>query len=248
MVKTKNDTIVVDGLHIPPLSVIISSFNEKKNIAETIDRIFKTLPNAEVLLIEGGNDGTIDIAIALKKKKKYARLKIIHNKNDMGKGHGIRVGIKHATCELMAQVDADSQFPPEELPGLIKPILKGAADITFCSRFMEGATVEKGSLTRMRWLANQVVSGFTSLLCGQHLTDVNAGFKAWTASAIRDIDIQCDHFGYEPEIAIVAQKKGYKIVEVPVNYKGRQTGISNVKLLRDGIIIPLFLLKTKFFR
>ena len=100
----------------------------------------------------------------------------------------------------------------------------------------------------MRFLANYVVSGLTSLLCGKRYTDVNAGFKAWKSSVIRDLNIRCNHFGYEPEIAILAAKRGYHIVEVPVNYKGRQRGISNVKLIRDGIIIPLFLIKTRFFR
>jgi len=230
----------------PEISVIISSFNEEKNIRETIQRVYKTLPNSELILVEGGNDRTIEIAV--EEKKKYPNMIIVHNKNDKGKGHGIRVGIQEATKSIMAQVDADSQFPPEELPELIQPILDNKADIVFCSRFVSGATVEKGSLTRMRHLANFVVSGFTSLLSGKRLTDVNAGFKAWKSDVIRDINIQCNHFGYEPEIAVMAQKKGYKIVEVPVNYKGRQRGITNVKLIRDGIIIPLFLIKTKLFR
>jgi glycosyltransferase involved in cell wall biosynthesis len=230
----------------PEISVIISSFNEENNIRETIQRVYNTMPNCELILVEGGNDKTIEIAV--EEKKKHPNMIIVHNKNDKGKGHGIRIGVQEATKEIMAQVDADSQFPPEELPGLIQPILDKKADIVFCSRFVNGSTVEKGSLTRMRHLANFVVSGFTSLLCGQRYTDVNAGFKAWTATSIRDIDMQCDHFGYEPEIALMAAKKGYKIVEVPVNYKGRQRGITNVKLIRDGIIIPLFLIKTKLFR
>ncbi len=231
----------------PEISVIIASYNEEKNISETIRRIHNTLPNCEVVLVEGGNDRTIELAME-EREKTHPNMIIIHNKNDKGKGHGIRIGIEAATKPIMAQVDADSQFPPEELPSLIQPIIDGKADITFCSRFMTGATIEKGSLTRMRHLANFVVSGFTSLLCGQKLTDVNAGFKAWKADVIKDIDIQCNHFGYEPEIAIIAAKKGYRIMEIPVNYKGRQSGISNVRLLRDGVIIPLFLIKTKLLR
>lgn len=230
------------------VSVIISSFNEEKNIEETINRIFAVLPNAEVILVEGGDDKTIQIAEELKKKKNYTSLKIIRNTNDLGKGHGIRIGIAHATKEIMAQVDADSQFPPEELPALLQPILEKKADIVFCSRFLSGATIESGAMTRMRWLANKIVSGLTSLLCGTKLTDVNAGFKAWTSKAIRDIDIRCNHFGYEPEIAIMATKRRYKIVEVPVTYAARNKGTTRVNLLRDGVIIPLFLLKTKFLR
>ncbi|MBI5003348.1 glycosyltransferase family 2 protein [Candidatus Woesearchaeota archaeon] len=231
---------------LPEISVIIASFNEERNIRETIQRVYKTMPNCELILVEGGTDKTIEIAE--EEKKKHPSMIIIHNKEDKGKGQAIKVGIAAATKPIMAQVDADSQFPPEELPELIKPILEEKADIVFASRFVNGSTIEDGSLTRMRRLANYVVSGFTSFLCGTRLTDVNAGFKAWKSDVIRDIDMQCNHFGYEPEIAIMAAKKGYTIIETPVNYKGRQRGISNVKLLRDGIIIPIFLLKTKFFR
>src|SRR3989338_213746 len=181
---------------MPAISVIIASFNEEKNIRETIQRVYNTMPNCELILVEGGTDKTIEIAE--EEKKKHASMIIIYNKENK-------------------------------------------ADIVFASRFVAGSTIEDGSLTRMRRLANYVVSGFTSLLCGTRLTDVNAGFKAWKSNVIRDIDIQCNHFGYEPEIAIMAAKKGYTIIETPVNYKGRQRGIYNVKLLRDGIIIPLFL-------
>lgn len=228
------------------VSVIIASFNEENNIRQTLQRIYNVLPNCEVIIVEGGNDKTIEIAE--EEKKRHKDMIIIHNKNDKGKGHAISIGIEAATKQIMAQVDADSQFPPEELPQLIQPILEDKADIVFASRFIDGSTVEKGSLTRMRRLANYVVSGFTSLLCGKRYTDVNAGFKAWKSDVIKKLDIHCNHFGYEPEIAILAAKKGYRIIEVPVNYKGRQRGISNVKLLRDGIIIPIFLLKTKLLR
>lgn len=249
---TKQDdgsTNTVNYRPMPLVSVIISSFNEEHNIAETIQRIFATLPKAEIVLVEGGNDNTLGVARALQESNPaYKQMKLVKNENDQGKGHGIRVGIQHASHDIMAQVDADSQFPPEELPQLLQPIIDGKADIVFCSRFLSGATIESGAMTGMRWLANKVVSGLTSLLCGTKLTDVNAGFKAWTKKAILNIDMQCNHFGYEPEIAIMASKRGYKIVEVPVTYAARNKGTTRVNLLRDGVIIPFFLFKTKFFR
>lgn len=231
---------------IPPVSVIIASRNEEKNIRDAIERCYHALPNAEVIVVEGGNDQTITIANSL--KKKYPTLKVIHNKNDKGKGHGIRVGIQHATNSIMAQVDADCQFLPEELPQLVAPIIDGKADITFGSRLMKGSKIAKGAMTGIHRLANWIVSTYTSILAGHWHTDVQAGFKAWTAKAIRDIDLQCDHFGYEPELAVMANKKGYTIVDVPVSFHPRTKGVSKVNLWRDGIIIPIYLLKVKLFR
>lgn len=226
----------------PSLSVIVACYNEEKNIADTIKRINNTMPKAEIIVVD---DGSKDKTVEAAKKTKIKNLKVIMYMPNKGKGNAINVGVKAAKGVIQAQVDADSQFPPEELPRLIKPITDNNADVVFASRFVKGSTVQKGSLTGTRRLANFVVSGFTSILAAKRFTDVNAGFKAWKSNIIRDIDFQCKHFAYEPEIAIKGTEKGYKFIEVPVNYKGRQTGISNVKLLRDGILIPLYLLRLK---
>ena len=224
------------------LSVIIAAYNEENNILKTMQRVQKSVPKAEIIVVDDGSkDNTTKVARLIKSKN----VRVISYKKNKGKGYAIRTGINNATRKIQAQIDADSQFPPEELPNLLRPILQNKADIVFVSRFVKGSKIQKGSLTRMRRLANFVVSGFTSMLCKKRFTDVNAGFKAWKSDAIRDIDIKCQHFGYEPEIAIKGIEKGYRFMEVPVNYKGRQKGISNVKLLRDGVIIPAYLLRLK---
>ena len=226
------------------LSVIIAAYNEENNILRTIQRVQKSVPKAEIIIVDDGSkDKTSNVAKSIKSQN----VKVISHKKNRGKGYAIRTGINNATREIQAQIDADSQFLPEELPRLLKPILENKADIVFASRFVKGSTIQKGSLTRMRRLANLVVSGITSILCKKRFTDVNAGFKAWKSDAIRDIDIKCPHFAYEPEIAIKGIEKGYRFREVPINYKGRQKGISNVRLLRDGIIIPLYLLRLKLW-
>ena len=224
------------------LSVIIATYNEEKNILNTIKRVQKAVPKAEILVVD---DGSKDNTVKMAKSIKLKNLMVISYKPNRGKGYAIKEGINKAARKVQAQLDADSQFPPEELPGLVKPILENKADVVFASRFIKGSTIQKGSLTKLRKLANFVVSGFTSILSGKRFTDVNAGFKAWKTDVIRDIDFHCNHFAYEPEIAIKGTEMRYKFIEVPVNYKGRQLGITNVKLLKDGIIIPLYLLRLK---
>ena len=227
------------------LSVIIAAYNEEKNIIGTLKRVSKAVPNAEILVVD---DGSRDNTAKVAKNTRIQNLRVIRYTPNRGKGYATQVGIKNAKGKIMAQIDADCQFMPEELPMLIKPIQDGKADIVFGSRFINGSKIGKNSLTRLKRVANFVVSLYTSILAGRRLTDVNAGFKAWTAKAIRDIDIRCTHFAYEPEIAIMAKKKGYKIVEFPLTYKLRKGGASKVNLMREGIIIPWYLLKVKLFR
>ncbi|OIO64444.1 hypothetical protein COY28_04120 [Candidatus Woesearchaeota archaeon CG_4_10_14_0_2_um_filter_57_5] len=229
------------------LSIIIAAYNEEKNITATIARVVKVVPKAEIIVV---NDGSRDntAAVVRQAQKKFKQVKLITDDINRGKGYAILQGVNAASRPYQAQVDADSQFQPEELPELVAPVMDGACDITFATRFRPGAKVDRGSLTGIRRLANWTVSGLTSVLCGQRLTDVNAGFKAWTTKGIQKVDFRCWHFAYEPEIAILANKRGLRIKEIPIHYTGRQGGITSVKLIRDGVIIPLFLFKTKLFR
>lgn len=231
------------------ISIIIAAYNEEKSIAMTLSRVAKLFPNAEIIIVnDGSKDKTADVVNSLKKKPLFKNVKILSHYPNKGKGYAMQVGVKAAKKPIQVQLDADCQFPPESIPDLVKPISDGRAEITFASRFLSGSFVEKGSLTGIRRIANYVVSLLTSILAGQRLSDVNAGFKAWTSKSIMDIDFKCNHFAYEPEIAILAKKKNYRILEVPIRYSGRQGGITSVKLIRDGIIIPLYLLKVKIFR
>jgi glycosyltransferase involved in cell wall biosynthesis len=236
-------------MKIKKLSVIIAAYNEEKNIEETLRRTKNTVPNAEIMVVDDGSrDRTTEVAKQAAKKLKIKDFKSIRYEQNQGKGNAIRVGIDNAKGDVHVQVDADSQFPPEEIPLLLKPIEEGNAEIVFGSRYCKGASFEKGSVTDFAKLASWVDSKYTWLLTGYNLTDVNAGFKAWTARAIKDVDIRCKHFGYEPEIAVMASKRGYKIVEVPINYKSRKKGRSKVSLFKDGVKIIWYLLKTKLFR
>lgn len=236
-------------MKIKKLSVLIAAYNEEKNIEETLRRVNNTVPNAEILVIDDGSkDKTTEVSRRVAKKLNIKDFRAIRYEQNQGKGNAIRVGIDNAKGDVQVQVDADSQFPPEEIPLLLKPIEEGKSKIVFGSRYCKGASYERGSVTDFAKFATWVDSNYVWLLTGYRLTDVNAGFKAWTTKAIRELDIRCKHFGYEPEIVIMASKRKYKIVEVPINYKSRKKGRSKVSLFKDGMKIILYLLKVKLFR
>jgi glycosyltransferase involved in cell wall biosynthesis len=223
------------------ISVIIPAYNEEKNIRETIERTRKTSEDYEIIVVDDGSkDKTTEIA-------NETGVKVFKFKKNKGKGAAFRKGIEESIGEIIVQVDADSQFPPENIPELIKPIEKGEADVTFGSRFLDEATIEEGALSFRNRIANKVDSFIASLFSGVKITDVQAGFKAFTREAIEKINFQENSFGYEPEIAILASKRNLRIKEVPVHYKKREAGGSNIKLLRDTYLISKTMLKTWLF-
>jgi dolichol-phosphate mannosyltransferase len=225
----------------PSVSIIVACLNEEKNIEETVKRIHKSLPEAEILIIDGGNDKTSEIANSLN----ISQVKTVKQNPNKGKGEATIIGINSASGEIQAQIDADCQFLPEELPKLLEPVIEGKADISLGSRFIRGSNVPKGTLTPIRRLANFVISSYTSLLIGRRVTDIGAGFKAWKTDVMKDVNLRCMHYAYEAEIIVKGYAKGYKLVEVPCSYANRQYGISNVNLWRDGVLMPWYLLKLR---
>lgn len=221
------------------ISILIAAYNEEGNIDKAIRKLSDALPSAEIVVVnDGSNDGTFIKANALGSDS----VKVISVEHG-GKGSAIRRAVQEATGDVMVQIDADLQFPAEGIPNLIKPILEKKADIVFGSRYLGLSKIEKGSVTIIKRLASLIVAKIISCICRQRYTDVFAGFKAWTAKAIRDIDIRERGFAYEAEIAIKARRLGYSVIEIPTAYRRRIVGHSNISLLRHSIEIPWRILR-----
>ena len=206
------------------VSIIISCLYEEDTIKECIERVSKAMPNAEILIIHGGDDGTLDVAKEMAKEN--PRIKPYKNENDEGKGHAIQVGIDLASHDVMCQFDADLQFDPEDLPKLFLEIFNGNADLVLGSRFMSESDTSDYSFSFFRVVGNHIVNFWISLLCGTRITDVTAGSKAWTLDAIKKINFQDRKFVYEVEIPVRAHICGLKIAQVPIGYHNRQGGVS----------------------
>lgn len=217
----------------PDLSIIVAARNEDATIGACLGRLLAVYPEgAEVLVVDGGCDGTGDIVRAI--AAEHPQVRYLPNPDDRGKGHAIRVGIDAARAPVMAQIDADLQFFPEDLPALFAPIEEGRADVVLGSRFLPGTTRSADSTPGLRGLGNRAVSAWASLLFRQRMTDVLAGMKAWTREAADAIDLRTPGFSYEIEIPARALLADLRVVDVSVCTAAREAGVSKVNELRDG--------------
>ena len=240
-----NENLTVDmNQSNEQISIIIAAYNEQGNIEKAIKKVRDVLPQAEIIVVD---DGSTDQTLHEAQQFEDKLIKIIINPKNMGKGNAIRKGIETATSSIMAQVDADLQFPAEGLPNLINPILKGEADIVFGSRYLNPSLIENDSVSFVKQMASYVVAKIVSLICGQDYTDVFAGFKAWRSDIIRNLDLKEDGFTYEAEIAIKAKRKNYKVIEIPTAYKKRTTGQSKIKLIYHTIHVSYRIFKLALF-
>jgi glycosyltransferase involved in cell wall biosynthesis len=206
------------------LSIILACFNEEDVIESCLERIVRTVPEAEVLVVHGGTDHTADRAEKL--ARHHPQIRVIRNKDDQGKGHAIKVGCQQASHDLMLQFDADLQYSPEEIPLVLAPLLVGKADLAFGCRFMKDSNVTNYKFSFFRVIGNHVVNRYVSFLTGQRFYDITTGYKAWTRKAINEINFQDNKFVYEAEIAVRGAMKGLRFAMVPITYYNRLGGIS----------------------
>jgi glycosyltransferase involved in cell wall biosynthesis len=223
-------------MEVPELSVIVATFNEEATVETCVRRILAVFPTGcEVLVVDGGSDRTRDVVTRL--AAELPCLRYVRNENDRGKGHATKTGIAAARGAIMVEIDADLQFPPEQIPRLIEPIRAGQADVVLGSRFLKSSERLPGSTTWLRSFGNWTTSAYASLLFCHRMTDVLAGMKAWSRRTVEAIQLVSDNYSYEVEIPVKALREGLRVFDVPVTTDARQGGATNVNVVADGVTI-----------
>lgn len=225
------------GKQKPKVTVIIPTYNEQDSIANIVRNIkkFKDKYILEIIVADGGSiDNTVNLA-------QKELVKVIQNPGKRGKGADFWEAAKKATGEYIIQIDADNQFSPAEIPLFVKALDEGA-DIAIAHR------VDQSMAPFIRTFGNWVQSIITSILLRKRVHDVFAGFKATKKAVLMDLNLQVHHFGYEAEIVIKGIRKGYKLVQIPVSYKMREAGESQVYLIKTGFMNLTSIIKMSFIK
>lgn len=212
------------------VSIILASYNEEKNIGNTIkdcQKLKKDFPIEIIVVDAASKDKTIEIA----KRAKVDR--IIRFPFKRGKGADFWAGGVVAKGDYIIQIDTDHQFQPFEIPLFIDALDKGA-DVVIGTRF-DGGKIQKGSVTKRNLFGNWVMSALTSLACKRRITDVMAGFKGFRKDALLALDLRERHFEYEAEIVTKASKMGMNLVQIPITYTKRVGGVSGIRAIQDGL-------------
>ena len=163
----------------------------------------------------------------------------------MGKGGGIRTGLKHATGNIVLIQDADLEYDPSDYPQLIEPFLKTDADVVYGTRF------KGGSYSRLHffwhYVANKFLTLMTNVMTNLNMSDMETGYKVFKKEVINSITIKENSFGVEPEITMKLAKKKFVFYEVSISYKGRSYSEGKKITLKDAFIAVYCIFKYKFF-
>ena len=227
------------------VSIIIPCFNEEKTIEKIIEKVLNLKDiNLEIIVID---DGSSDLSKDILEKKLKNKINIlILNEKNYGKGYSIRKGIKVATGDVLIIQDADLEYDPADFYKLIKPFKEGFADVVYGSRFI--GTEEKRVLYFWHTLGNKILTFLSNIFTNLNLTDMEVCYKAFKAEVIKEIDLEENRFGFEPEITAKIAKKKLKIFEVGIKYYSR-TYLEGKKInWKDGISAFYCILKYNLFK
>ena len=170
-------------------------------------------------------------------------VRVFYHDVNRGKGATLRTGFEHITGEITIIQDADLEYDPNDYPKLLEPILNGAADVVYGSRFMEGK--QKGLMRS--YLANQFLTTLANVVNGTKLTDMETCYKVIRTSILKEISLYSDRFGFEPEITAKLAKRKCKITEVPISYRGRDYHEGKTVSWKDGVAAIFHIFRFRFF-
>jgi GT2 family glycosyltransferase len=230
----------------PSVSVIVPARNESGNIDDILARCPVMGLEDEIIFVEGNStDDTWErIQEAAAAYKGPYRI-VIAQQTGRGKGDAVRLGFDLATKDILMILDADLTAPPEELPKFYNAFVEDKAEFLNGSRLVY--PMEKQAMRFFNILGNKFFAAAFSFVLGQRFKDTLCGTKVLSRAHYKRLAATREFFGeFDPfgdfDLLFGAARMGLKIVEIPVHYRERKYGTTNIQRWRHGVILLRMLL------
>jgi glycosyltransferase involved in cell wall biosynthesis len=223
------------------ITFLIPAYNEARTIADLLDGIAELGLDYEAIVVD---DGSTDetAAIVAARETPGSRVRLLRKRNG-GKGTALRHGIPHCRGDIVVVQDADMEYDPRDVPALIEPIEREAADVVYGSRLSGGRPQRAYLFWHM--IGNKFLSLLTGLLFNTTITDMETGYKAFSREALSQLRLTEDQFGIEPEITGEVCRRRMRVYEIPISYYGRTHEEGKNITWRDGFRAVFVLLRTR---
>jgi len=218
---------------LPKTLVVLPTYNEAENLPRMVAALFALgIAGLELLIVDDNSpDGTGQIAEELAQAHP-GRLHVLHRPGKQGLGTAYVAGFQHALAkgaDYVIEMDADFSHPPTVIPQMLAVMDK--YDVAVGSRYIPGGRLdERWSPWRrlLSWWANSV---YARLILGLRVHDATAGFKCFRRQVLEDIHwngIYSNGYAFQVEVAYICQRKGYRVLEIPIYFQERANGQSKM--------------------
>jgi dolichol-phosphate hexosyltransferase len=199
------------------LTIVMPVYNERATLRPAVERLLKTelpIPVELIVVDDGSVDGGLETVADLAEP---GRVRLIRHVRNQGKGGAIRTGIETAHGDVLTVLDADLEYDPADLAGLLAPILEDEARVVYGTRAFGAHT----AYSFWYVVGNKLVNVWASFLFDTWLSDVYTCLKMAPTELWRAVDLRAAGFGIEAETTGRFLSRGERIYEVPVTYRAR---------------------------
>ncbi len=227
------------------VSLVIPVYNESATLKELVRRVVAVPFDKELVFVDDGSkDGSREMVAELETKSLADwlpagtpmagtnRAAVVLQPKNAGKGAALRAGFQRASGDIIVIQDADLEYDPRDIPRVFQPIVDDLADVCFGSRYIGTA---RRALPFWHTVMNRGLTLLSNALNDINITDMETCYKAFRAEILKSITVEENRFGIEPELTAKVAKRGLRIYEVPISYKGRTYAEGKKIGWKDGV-------------
>ncbi len=212
------------------LSVVMPCFNELATISAVVELVLASPHLAELIIVDDGStDGTRDVLAELDD----ARIRVLLQPHNQGKGAALRRGFSEARAPYVLVQDADLEYDPGEYGDLLAPLIDDRADVVYGSRFMGGRPHRV--LYFWHSVGNKMLTIASNMVTDLNLTDMETCYKAFRREVLESFVLEEDRFGIEPEITAKVAAGNWRLFEIGISYSGRTYDEGKKIGWKDGV-------------
>jgi len=224
----------------PRVSVIVPARNEAGNIKAIFERVPKMGEETELVFVEGHSQDDTYNAIEKEIAAHPTTRSLLLRQTGIGKADAVRLGFEHASGDVLMILDADLTVPPEDLPRFYEALVSGKGEFINGVRLVY--PMEKQAMQSLNFLGNKFFSMAFSWLLGQPIKDTLCGTKVLWKTDYEKITANRAYFGdFDPfgdfDLIFGAAKQNLKIVDMPIRYRERTYGSTNISRWKHGLLL-----------
>jgi dolichol-phosphate mannosyltransferase len=235
----------------PTALVVVPTYNERDNLPLLVDGLMRHA-NVRLLVVDDQSpDGTGQLAETLAREHQ-GRINVLHRTANRGLGRSYIDGIKIAIREpvdVICQMDADLSHDPAQLPRLIEATSRG--DVVIGSRYIPGGAIV--NWPRRRRLLSRFANTYIRMVTRLDAHDCTSGYRCWRRDALAALPLDrfiSDGYSFLVEMLFVADRRGFRITEVPITFVERRLGESKLSraVIVESAVTPWRLVGTRGMR
>jgi glycosyltransferase involved in cell wall biosynthesis len=212
------------------LSILMPVYNEESSVSRALKQALAvTYPcDVEFVVVD---DGSTDATAAELSALTDERLRVIHHERNQGKGAAIRTAVQNASGDYVVMLDADLEYDAADIPGLLRPVLEGRADVVYGNR-------QFGSHSAFSFwyvMGNKGVTLAANIIFNSYISDLETCFKLMPIALYRELDVKSTGFGMEAEVTGKLLRRRIRPYEVPISYHARSREEGKKITAWDGV-------------